>query len=568
VNIGTIYGNSQGLKHNQLRRLQKFYQRRLPAHLILTPEVARQLTELSREINRQIGLLIDRKGRVEYVVVGDAHQLVLPDLRRGRTAGERFRGLRCVHTHLNGEALTQDDLMDLALLRLDLMASIDVTPSGLPGYVRSAHLMPMRPHGQAGDNRSEPPKWVFLDPVHPAQLDVNFLELIESLEEEFARNRQVTHARDRRDRAILVSVTTGSLAEAHDSMAELRELADSCGVVVLDTVIQRRKEIDPKFLLGKGKLQELVIQALQRGVDMIVFDHDLTPAQVRSINEATDLKVIDRTQLILDIFAQRAQSREGKIQVELAQLRYRLPRLTEGDTGLSRLTGGIGGRGPGETKLEVDRRRVRVRIGHLEQQIHQLRRQREARRSQRRRHDVPIVSIVGYTNAGKSTLLNTLTHAQVLAEERMFATLDPLSRRLRLPREREIIISDTVGFIRNLPPDLINAFRATLEEIADSDLIIHLVDASSPNLERHIESVERTLNELGLSEIPRLLVFNKQDKVPADVMRNLCRIHQAMAISAWQPETLGELLNRMEEALSLRREWPWQDRTMALSPQC
>lgn len=554
MNIGTIYGNSQGLKPNQLRRLQKFYQRRLPAHLILTPEVARQLTELSREINRQIGLLIDRKGRVEYVVVGDAHQIVLPDLRRGRTAGERFRGLRCVHTHLNGESLTQDDLTDLALLRLDLMASIDVTPSGLPGYVRSAHLMPMKPGGEAGDHGAEARKWVFLDPVHPAQLDVDFLELIESLEEELARNRQVTHARDRRDRAILVGVTTGSLAEAHDSMAELRELADSCGVVVLDTVIQRRKEIDPKFLLGKGKLQELVIQALQRGVDMIVFDHDLTPAQVRSINDATDLKVIDRTQLILDIFAQRAQSREGKIQVELAQLKYLLPRLTEGDTGLSRLTGGIGGRGPGETKLEVDRRRVRVRIGHLEQQIHQLRRQREARRSHRRRHDVPIVSIVGYTNAGKSTLLNTLTHSQVLAEERMFATLDPLSRRLRLPREREIIISDTVGFIRNLPPDLINAFRATLEEIADSDLILHLVDASSPNLERHIESVERTLGELGLNQIPRLLVFNKQDQAPAEIVHNLCRRYQALSISALQPETLGELLHQIEERLVIRHE--------------
>lgn len=535
-----------------MRRLQKFYQRRIPASAIITPEIARQLTELSREINRQIGLLIDRKGRVEYVVVGDAHRIVWPDLRRGRTAGERFRGLRGVHTHLNGERLTPDDLTDLALLRLDLMASIDVTPTGLPGYVRAAHLMPRRLDDQAGDNNSETSKWGFLEPVHPAHLTINFLELIHSLEEELARTRQPAHAQDRRDRALLVSATTGSLEQAQESMDELRELAHSCGVVVLDTIIQRRKEIDPKFLLGRGKLQEIVIDALQRGADMIIFDHDLTPAQVRSINAATDLKVVDRTQLILDLFAQRAHSREGKIQVELAQLKYRLPRLTEGDAGLSRLTGGIGGRGPGETKLEVDRRRVRARLRLLEKQIQQLRQQREERRGRRRRHDVPIVSIVGYTNAGKSTLLNTLTHAQVLAEERMFATLDPLSRRLRLPREREIIICDTVGFIRNLPPDLINAFRATLEEIADSDLILHLVDVSSPHLEQHIDSVERTLTELGLNQIPRLLVFNKQDRAPAEIVRNLCHRYQALSISALRPETLGELLHQMEVHLAVR----------------
>lgn len=556
MSIGTVYGNTQGLKHSQLRRLQKFYQRRIPSHLIITPEVARQLTELSKEINRQIGLLIDRKGRVEYVVVGDAHHIVLPDLKRGRTSGGRFRGLRCVHTHLGGEDLTQDDLTDLALLRLDLMASIDVTPSGLPGSVRSAHLMPMKPNGESGDDSGEVRNWVFLEPAHPSHLNINFLNLIESLEEEFARNRQPTHAQDQRDRAILVSVTTDSRAETLDSLEELKELATSCGVVVLDAITQRRKQVDPKFLLGKGKLQELVIRALQLGVDMIIFDRDLTPAQVRSINDATDLKVIDRTQLILDIFAQRAQSREGKIQVELAQLKYLLPRLTEGDTGLSRLTGGIGGRGPGETKLEVDRRRVRARIAQLEHQIQEVRKQREGRRARRRRHHLPIVSIVGYTNAGKSTLLNTLTGSAVLAEERMFATLDPRSRRLRLPREREIIVCDTVGFIRNLPPDLINAFRATLEEIADSDLILHLIDASNPNLEQHKESVERTLGELGLSDIPRLLVFNKQDLVPADLMRNLCRIHHALPISALHPETLDELLNQLEASLALRNEPP------------
>ncbi|MCS6806675.1 MAG: GTPase HflX [Acidobacteriota bacterium] len=532
--------------------MEKFYQRRIPPTAIITPEVARQLTELSREVHRQIGLLIDRGGHIQYVVVGDAHEIVLPDLKRGRASGGRFRGLRCVHTHLNGEGLTQDDLADLALLRLDLMTAIEVTEAGLPALVRSAHLMPIRSPSEAGQPAQSERPWLFLDPVYLHQLDVDFLQLIGSLEEEFARNRRPTHAQDDRERAILVGVTTNGIEEARDSMDELHELAVSCGLVVLDTIIQRRKQIDPRFLLGKGKLHELVIRALQHSADVIVFDQDLTPAQVRSIHQATDLKVIDRTQLILDIFAQRAQSREGKLQVELAQLKYLLPRLTDEDTGLSRLTGGIGGRGPGETKLEVDRRRVRRRIGHLEELIQQVRRQREARRSQRRRHDVPVVSIVGYTNAGKSTLLNTLTHSRVLAEERMFATLDPLSRRLRLPKEREIIICDTVGFIRNLPPDLINAFRATLEEIADSDLLIHLVDASSPHCEQRIESVERTLRELALQELPRLLVFNKMDRVPADIMKNLCRLHQAIAISALQPETLTELLDRIEAMLGHR----------------
>jgi GTP-binding protein HflX len=539
-----------------LRRLEKLYQRRIPPEAIITQEVARHLTELSQEIHRQIGLLIDRKGRVEYVVVGDAHQIVLPDLRRGRTSGQRFRGLRCVHTHLQGEPLTQDDLADLALLRLDLMASIDVTEGGLPGFVRSAYLMPARPNGEATEKLSSDASWVFLNPTPPSQLTVNFLELIESLEEELARNRQQARRSDTRERAILVGVADDPRVDLEASLEELKELADSCGVVVLDTIIQRRKKLDPKFLLGKGKLQELAIRSLQLGADVIIFDQNLTAAQIRAINAATDLKVIDRTQLILDIFAQRAQSREGKIQVELAQLKYLLPRLSESDTGLSRLTGGIGGRGPGETKLEVDRRRVRDRISRLEEHIKELRRQREQSRARRRRHHLPIVSIVGYTNAGKSTLLNTLTESAVLAEERMFATLDPCSRRLRLPGERDIIISDTVGFIRDLPPDLVNAFRATLEEVADSDIIVHLVDASSPYLDSHIEAVERTLAELGLSDIPQVLVFNKRDKVQAEVMQRHCQHYRALAVSAMAPETLGALLERLDDELSPKLNRP------------
>ena len=469
-------------------------------------------------------------------------------MKRVRVSAERFRGLRCLHTHLSGEPLTQDDLTDLALLRLDLMASIEVKQDGLPGMVRAAHLLPA--DGAAAETPAEPPApWAFLEPRVPSQLDVDFLDLINSLEEELARSRRVRNPRDQRDRAILVGVTTASLTASQESLDELKELARSSGVVVLDSVVQRRQKLDPRSLIGKGKLEELIIRSLQLGADAIIFDQNLTPAQVRVINEATDLKIIDRTQLILDIFAQRAQSREGKIQVELAQLKYMLPRLSGSGTEMSRLMGGIGGRGPGETKLEVDRRRVRDRIHHLEKQIEQIRTSRKVQRTRRLRRDLPIISIVGYTNAGKSTLLNALTESAVTTENLMFATLDPTSRRLKLPRDQEVIINDTVGFIKDLPPDLITAFRATLEEMEGSDLLIHLVDASNPQFESHIASVEKILQELQLSDIPSLLVFNKADLLDEDEVSNYRRAYNAVTISALDRATLAPMLERTGELL-------------------
>ena len=350
----------------QRKRLEKIYQRRIPPRSIVTQEFARVLTELSREINRQIGVLVNRRGAVDSVIVGDARRIVLPDLKRVRVGGQRFRGLRCLHTHLAGEPLTHDDLSDLALLRLDLMASIDVDKEGLPGLVRAAYLS--NSNGEPRNGKPAPP-WEFFEPRAPSQLDVDFLDFIDELEDEFARQRGDLHRSDHRERAILVGVTTGPVETERESLVELAELAGSCDAVVLDTLVQRRHKLDPRFLLGKGKIDELVIASLQHGADIIIFNQSLTPAQVRSIAAATDLKILDRTQLILDIFARRAESREGKLQVELAQLRYLLPRLTEMDTALSRLTGGIGGRGPGETKLEMDRRRARDRIARLEREI-------------------------------------------------------------------------------------------------------------------------------------------------------------------------------------------------------
>jgi GTP-binding protein HflX len=548
-----VQGNTQGLKHNQLRRIEKLFTRRIAPHQIVTPEFARAMTELSHETRRQIGVLIDRKGYVEYVVVGDARSIMLPDFKRVRTSVERFRGLRCVHTHLRGEQLTQDDLTDLALLRLDLMAAITVDEkTGLPNLIHTAHLLPST--AEALDSNGHLLPFVFLDSVHPAQLDVDFLELMQSLEEEMTRNRRVARKAGVRDRAILVGVPTGALTDAEESMAELEELALSADVVVLDKIIQRRADIDPRTLLGKGKLQDILIRSMQLGVDVIIFDRELSPAQVRAISEATDLKVIDRSQLILDIFAQRAQSREGKIQVELAQLKYMLPRLIQGhDSAFSRLAGGIGGRGPGETKLETDRRRVRDRISRLEKEIESFRGRRKERRKERLRKDFPIISLVGYTNAGKSTLLNTLTNSNVHAEQRMFATLDPTSRRLRLPREQEVIINDTVGFIRDLPPDLIAAFRATLEEISDSDLLIHVIDASNPRLQQQTESVERILNDLDLSHISRMIVFNKADLIDEETIAALLRQasnEDAVAVSALQSKTLTPMLEKVGALLA------------------
>jgi GTPase len=476
---------------------------------------------------------------VEWVGVGDARQIVLPDLKRQRVAERRFRGLRCLHTHLSSEPLTRDDLTDLVLLRLDAMSAIEAGDDGLPGLVRTAYLSP------STNGSSDRNAWELMEPVPPSQVDLDFVEFITELENEFAEKRGELYRADRRERAILVGVTTGSVEEQKEHLAELKELARFSDVVVLDTIVQRRPKLDPRYLVGKGKIEELVIRSLQQGADLIIFDQSLQPAQVRSISAATDLKILDRPQLILDIFARRAQSREGKLQVELAQLRYMLPRLTEMDTALSRLTGGIGGRGPGETKLEIDRRRVRDRIARLQNEIQSVRRKRGERRKMRVNRGLPIVTLVGYTNAGKSSLLNRLTESTVAAGSRMFETLDPTSRRLRVPVEREVLLADTVGFIRDLPPELMDAFRATLEEIETSTLILHVVDASQPHYRERMETVIGILEELELGEIPRLIVFNKGDLLSSEERNQLGEGPDRLLVSALTGEGANALVERI-----------------------
>lgn len=517
------------------------------------------MSELSNETGRQIGVLLNRKGKVEYVMVGTAKQLEMPDFGRSRVSTDRFRGLRCVHTHLQGESLTQDDLTDLALLRLDLMSIIQVDKSsGLPGLVHSAHLLPASGPAAEVNGADGSAPYEFLSPAIPSQLDTDFSALIESLEDEMARLRQTARQRQtNRDRAILIAATTGYTDEAEESLTELEELALSAEVVVLDKIVQRRSQIDPRTVIGQGKLQELLIRSMRLGADLIIFDSELTPTQVRILSEATDLKVIDRPQLILDIFAQRAQSREGKLQVELAQLKYLLPRLVMGqNSAFSRLAGGIGGRGPGETKLETDRRRVRSRVAQLEKQVEGLRRQRYERRKNRAQKNLPVISLVGYTNAGKSTLLNALTQSSVYAEKKMFATLDPTSRRLRLPYEQEVIINDTVGFIRDLPETLVAAFRATLEEISDSDLLVHVVDAANPAALQQIESVDKILKDLELHEIPQIIVLNKIDLTESEQFQALTRqlsLDKAVpyvSVSAIQPKSLDVLVARIGDRMN------------------
>jgi len=558
-----VYGNTTGLPPSALRALERLYRRRVPADDISTPELTRALAAASFETGRQVGVLVHRSGQVDYVVVGDASRLMLPDIGRLRAAEGRFRGLRLVHTHLRGEPLSRDDLVDLVRLRLDLVAVIQLAQGGDPRSIAYAHNVP------AGDGVI-PYRAVGPLPIGQGRVDVG--RLMAELEGEFARRARAREVRAKDGRAILVHVgdkRAGGVHEAEESMRELRELARTAGTEVVDCIVQMRDHVDPKLVMGRGRLEDVVVRAIEADVGVLVFDRELTPAQASAIASRTDLKVIDRTQLILDIFAQHAESRDGKLQVELAQLKYAMPRLVQKDDSLSRLTGGIGGRGPGETKLEIGRRRAKDRVAHLEHQLKELARQREQRRRKRTRGRVPTVAIVGYANAGKSTLLNTLTGANVLAEDKLFATLDTRSRTLRCGwagwGEREVVITDTVGFIRKLPKDLFAAFRATFEEAADADLLLHVIDASDSAMEEHQRTVVDVLEELNLLALPRVLVFNKVDLIEPGERRRLERTRpEAVLVSATHRETMRPLIERI--ARELADKWEESAKGPVVSP--
>lgn len=530
------------MKPGQVTRLERLYRRRVPVETVISQELARTCAELSHEIRRQVGLLINRRGNIEAVVVGTDRQVVIPQLARSRSGPRLLRGIRFVHTHLKNQPLTKDDLTDLALLRLDLMVVLGVGMQGEPVSLSLAHLLPPNPQGKAYE------EWA---PQSLQTFRCRCDHFVLSLEAEIARATPVLHRTDDTTRALLVSGTEGSWADQEERLLECRELAESQGIRVLGTVAQRLRRINPKYVLGMGKMTEVIIQAWQSGADLLIFDRDLTPTQMQALSEMVEMKVIDRTQLILDIFAARAHSRAGKIQVELAQLKYILPRLSQSSTAFSRLGGGIGARGPGETKLETDLRRVRKRITYLEDKLKDVGRQREQQRPRRLRQGIPVVSIVGYANAGKSTLLNALTHSQVSAEDRPFDTLDTINRRLRLPSGRYAILTDTVGFIRDLPRNLLDAFRTTLEDLRHADLLVHVVDATAPDCDQQIHAVENILRELELQHVARVMVMNKCDRLPPSDVDILERASRALCVSAIRKETLTPLQHVIDNTLEL-----------------
>ena len=545
--MSEIFGNTAGLSPSATRSLERVLRRRVPLEEIATAELLKSLADASRETKRQVGALVHRSGSVEWVVVGSATGLMLPDIGRLRAAEGRFRGLRLVHTHLYGEPLTHDDLVDLTRLRLDLVSAVQLSPAFEPRAITWAYNIPEPPEAT---ETSKPYEVAGPFPIGRPLPD--FGQLITSLEEEFARQTRVRKVERQRAMLVHVGVRKGplSVAQANSSLRELESLASTAGVQVVDRVLQLRDQIDPKWVLGKGKLEDVVIRAIDKDVSVLIFDRELSPTQASSIASQTDLQVIDRTQLILDIFAQRAETNDGKLQVELAQLKYRLPRLGQKDDALSRLTGGIGGRGPGETKLEIGRRRARERVTRLERELSKLTKQRQQRRRKRGQGSDPIIAIVGYTNAGKSTLLNTLTGAGVIAEDKLFATLDTRARRLILPNGKFAILTDTVGFIRDMPKDLFAAFKATFEEAADADLLLEVVDASNPEQEQHEETTESLLRKLDLEHIPRLTVRNKVDLLSDDERQSLANDPRCVALSALNPESTKLLLDRLVAELA------------------
>jgi len=556
-----VHGDTANLKSSQARLLQRLGQRQVPPGSVISAVLARDLLDLSQQLNRQLGLFIDRRGRVQRVILGDAHSLALPEFTRVRGQGGRLRGIRLVLTHLVADPPTPEELADLAKLRLDLLAVIHRGPAGVS--IDLASLAPPQPGSKdifvvrgfprvplgvlARDDDDEPHFSVRLPPDMPA----DFLAFIRDLEAGLVAATAGARAESQGTRAMALMIHQGEGQALTAREQELRELCRTAGIHLVDLATQRRPGPDPRTFFGQGKLRDVLVRALAQDVELLICDPDLNPSQAREIGERTDLKVIDRTTLILDIFAQHARSADGKLQVELAQLRYLLPRMIGHGTAMSRLAGGIGGRGPGETKLEMDRRRAKERIHDLERRLQALKGRRDQRRALRRRTGVPVVAIVGYTNAGKSSLLNTVTDSAVIAEDKLFATLDPSVRRIRFPKDYEVVLLDTVGFIRELPPALVQAFSATLEEVAEADLLLCVVDASDPDQDQQRHTVEAILGDIGAGKVPRLWVYNKIDRLdPAELaQRREDADKHTYFLSALERRSTADLMHAIDEQL-------------------
>jgi GTP-binding protein HflX len=552
-----VAGNTKGLAPSEIRAVAKLFQRSVSPDEFVSLDLAREMVTLAEHLRRRIGVLINRQGRIEEVILGTKEILFLPDLGRYRLGRGRLRNLRLIFTDLTNNkseaTIPYDIYTDLERLRFDAVVGLRSARNRVS--MAYAYLIPTNESENATTHTE-----VVSD---LGALELDYQEFISSVEQSLSAEVVRLDADDQVG-AVIVGVYDKADDDPEVSQLELRELARTASVKIVDAVIQKRRP-DPKTYIGSGKLEELVIRCIRLGADMLIFDTELKPSQWRSITNSTELKVLDRSMLILDIFAQRAQSSEGRLQVELAQLKYNLPRLADQDSGLSRLSGGIGGRGPGETKLEVGRRRIRDKIAELERRIEKVRSARDFRRTRRRENQLQLVSVVGYTNVGKSTLFNLLTGSTVTAENKLFATLDPSQRRLYLPPSvaledggvgRTVILSDTVGFIRKLPKELETAFQATLEELYEASLLVHVVDASDKDAIGKYNAVRKILTQMELADAPELVVLNKIDAADAETVEALKYELSGVAVSAAKRNGIGDLLKVIDARLSIPQSAP------------
>jgi GTPase len=548
----------QGLKPNQLKQLRRLYQERLPIDRLTTPEFSQRLAAISSDIKSPISAYINRRGHIIRVGVGTPSQTQIPPLELPRYGAERLSGIRCVTTQLKVEPPTDAALMAMALQRLDAMVSLDVISSGfqkrgggVTGYVQQVYLSHLVPHPDVNWTVSPP---LDLDTVSEQDLT----ELIDNIEREYSREAGGHSVSDQTDRVVIVGLKTIAVGDLRfqDGLTELTRLVETAGGEVLQVIKQNRTRPHPQTVVGEGKVQEIALAAQKVGANLIAFDCNLSPSQGRNLETMIGIRIVDRTEVILDIFAQRAQSGAGKMQVELAQLEYQLPRIKGMGLAMSRQGGGIGTRGPGETKLETERRAIQKRIYKLQQDVNQLQAHRSRMRQQRQQQQVPSVALVGYTNAGKSTVLNAMTNAEVYAADKLFATLDPTTKRMHVPIDNEgtigqILLTDTVGFIHELPPALMDSFRATLEEVTEADALIHLVDLSHPAWHSHIRAVTAILAAMPIAPGPALIVFNKIDQVDEETIANATlEFPRSVFIAAAERIGLETLRYRISQLLS------------------
>lgn len=541
-----IKGNIKGIRDSVIAELQKLYDMQSPQ--LVSQELAVKLADITEYINREISVYITRSGQIIEIAVGDNATVELPSFSGRRGAG-RLSGIRCIHTHPGGNPyLSGVDISALKNNKYDAMVAIGVVS---PDFTKSELTFGLITGIDSNENYTAECYGPYS--IEDAE-NINFVNTVSTIERILDKQTGTASLQVMSERAILIGMEWGrndSLWTVDDSLEELKQLADTAGATVIKKFIQKRPKPDPAFFIGRGKVQELALYAQQENIDLCIFDDELSPAQQRNIESVMGIRILDRTALILDIFAQRARTNEGKLQVELAQLQYTLPRIMGKGLMLSRLGGGIGTRGPGETKLEVDRRRIRDRIAFIKDQIEKVKAVRSLHRSKRKKNNVFEVSLVGYTNAGKSTLLNTLTNSDIYAKDQLFATLDPTTRQLTLPNKQEIIITDTVGFIQRLPHQLIAAFRSTLEVVTEADLLVHVIDVSHELYKEQAAAVHEVLKEIGAENKPVITVYNKIDKLPPDskLADRLALEEDTVCISAAKKLNLETLQQMIESHL-------------------